>query len=104
MSRIVLVTGGGTGLGKAVATRFKAAGDAVIITGRDAGRLADTALEIGAQAVACDATDPGQVTRMAGEIGAQRGPGSCSGDSARDHTMKLCGAILASHPAGIGKH
>ena len=33
MSRIVLVTGGGTGLGKAVAVRFRADGDTVIITG-----------------------------------------------------------------------
>jgi 3-oxoacyl-[acyl-carrier protein] reductase len=70
VSRIVLVTGGGSGLGKAVAARFRAAGDAVIITGRDAGRLAATALEIGARAVTCDATDPAQVTRLAAEAGA----------------------------------
>jgi 3-oxoacyl-[acyl-carrier protein] reductase len=70
VSRIVLVTGGGSGLGKAVAARFSAAGDTVIITGRDAGRLAGTAAEIGARAVTCDATDPGQVRRMAGEVGA----------------------------------
>ncbi|HEY7279229.1 MAG TPA: SDR family oxidoreductase [Trebonia sp.] len=70
MSRIVLVTGGGSGLGKAVAARFSAAGDTVIITGRAPGRLADTALEVGARAIACDATDPGQVQRMAAEVGA----------------------------------
>jgi 3-oxoacyl-[acyl-carrier protein] reductase len=69
VSRIVLVTGGGSGLGKAVAARFGAAGDAVIITGRDAGRLAVAAREIGARAVTCDATDPGQVTRLAAEAG-----------------------------------
>ena len=70
MSRIVLVTGGGSGLGRAVAARFGVAGDTVIITGRDAGRLAATATEIGARPVACDVTDPDQVTRMAGEVGA----------------------------------
>jgi 3-oxoacyl-[acyl-carrier protein] reductase len=70
VSRIVLVTGGGSGLGKAVAARFSAAGDTVIITGRDPGRLTDTAVEIGARAVACDATDPGQVRRLADEVGA----------------------------------
>ena len=70
MSRIVLVTGGGTGLGKAVAARFSAAGDTVIITGRDARRLADTAREIGARPVPCDATDTGQVAQMAAEVGA----------------------------------
>ena len=70
MSRIVFVTGGGSGLGRAVAVRFLAAGDTVIITGRDAGRLAATAQEIGARPVPCDATDPEQVARMAGEVGA----------------------------------
>jgi NAD(P)-dependent dehydrogenase (short-subunit alcohol dehydrogenase family) len=70
MSRIVLVTGGGNGLGRAVAARFRTGGDTVIITGRDTSRLASTATEIGARAITCDATDPRQVTRMAGEVGA----------------------------------
>ncbi len=70
MSRIVLVTGGGAGLGKAVAARFGAAGDTVVITGRDAGRLAGTAAEIGARPGTCDATDPRQVAGMADEVGA----------------------------------
>lgn len=69
MERIVLVTGGGNGLGRAVAERFLADGDTVIITGRDKDRLAQTATQIGARAITCDATDPGQVTRLAGEIG-----------------------------------
>lgn len=69
MNRIVLVTGGGTGLGRAVAARFSAGGDTVIITGRNAGRLASTAAEIGARPVTCDATDPEQVSRMAAEAG-----------------------------------
>ena len=69
MSRIVLVTGGGSGLGKAVAARFMAGGDTVIITGRNVGRLASTATELGALPVTCDATDPGQVARMASEVG-----------------------------------
>jgi len=65
VSRIVLVTGGGNGLGKAVAARFLAGGDTVIITGRNAGRLAGTAAEIGARPVTCDATDPRQVAELA---------------------------------------
>jgi 3-oxoacyl-[acyl-carrier protein] reductase len=69
VNRIVLVTGGGSGLGKAVAARFSAGGDTVIITGRNAARLASAAAEIGALPVACDATDPLQVSRMAGEAG-----------------------------------
>ncbi len=69
MSRIVLVTGGGSGLGKAVAARFRAAGDAVVVTGRDAGRLARVAKELDVRPIPCDATDPGQVTRLADELG-----------------------------------
>ena len=70
MNRIVLVTGGGNGLGKAVAARFLADGDAVFITGRNAARVAEAAAEIGAKPIPADATDPGQVARMAGELGA----------------------------------
>jgi len=67
--RIVLVTGGGNGLGKAVAARFAADGDTVFITGRSAGRVADAAAEIGAKPVPADATDPRQVARMAVDLG-----------------------------------
>ncbi len=69
MNRIVLVTGGGNGLGKAVAARFLASGDTVFITGRNAGRVADAAAEIGAKPVPADATDPPQVAWLAGELG-----------------------------------
>jgi 3-oxoacyl-[acyl-carrier protein] reductase len=69
VNRIVLVTGGGAGLGKAVAARFHADGDSVIITGRDEARLVSTAAEIGAVPVTCDATHPGQVSAMAAEAG-----------------------------------
>ena len=69
MGRIVLVTGGGRGLGKAVAARFRADGDTVIITGRDSGQLAGAAAETGARPITCDATDPRQVAQMAAEMG-----------------------------------
>ncbi len=69
VNRIVLVTGGGSGLGKAVAARFRAAGDSVIITGRDPGRLATAAQQTGARAVRCDAADPEQVEHLAGDVG-----------------------------------
>jgi len=71
VDRIVLVTGGSSGIGKAVATRFLAEGDSVIITGRDPGRLASTASEIGAKPVTCDASDPAQVARLADEVGSR---------------------------------
>jgi 3-oxoacyl-[acyl-carrier protein] reductase len=65
----VLVTGGGNGLGKAVAARFRADGDTVVITGRDTDRLTNAAAEIDVRPITCDATDPRQVARMADELG-----------------------------------
>ena len=61
MARTVIVTGGGTGIGRAVAARFAEAGDAVVITGRRPGPLRAAAAELGAQFVVCDASDPAQV-------------------------------------------
>jgi NAD(P)-dependent dehydrogenase (short-subunit alcohol dehydrogenase family) len=69
VDRIVLVTGGSGGIGRAVAARFRDGGDTVIITGRDPGRLAEAAAQTGARGVACDASDPGQVAALAGEVG-----------------------------------
>jgi 3-oxoacyl-[acyl-carrier protein] reductase len=69
MQRVVLVTGGGSGLGKAVAARFRAAGDDVVITGRDHDRLAGVSAELDVRAVACDATDPHAVEKLADTIG-----------------------------------
>jgi 3-oxoacyl-[acyl-carrier protein] reductase len=59
--RQVVVTGGGTGIGYAVAEAFTAAGDAVTITGRRTDVLEAAAGELGASAVAFDAADPDAV-------------------------------------------
>jgi 3-oxoacyl-[acyl-carrier protein] reductase len=69
MTRTVLVTGGSRGIGRAVAARFRKAGDRVVITGRDAARLAETAREIDAEPVVCDGADPRQVAALAEAIG-----------------------------------
>jgi 3-oxoacyl-[acyl-carrier protein] reductase len=64
MSRNVVVTGGGTGIGLAIAEAFAAQGDAVTITGRRKGTLDDAVARLGAdrvRAVAFDASDPAQV-------------------------------------------
>ncbi|RZQ63484.1 SDR family NAD(P)-dependent oxidoreductase [Amycolatopsis suaedae] len=60
-SREVVVTGGGTGIGYAVAAQFAKAGDRVTITGRREQVLAEAATRLGARHVAFDAADPAAV-------------------------------------------
>ncbi|MBL4646306.1 MAG: SDR family oxidoreductase [Rhizobiales bacterium] len=58
MPRTVVITGGGSGIGRACAARFAAEGDRVFITGRRAALLDDVAASIGVTPVAFDAADP----------------------------------------------
>jgi len=58
MPRTVVVTGGGSGIGRACAAHFAAEGDKVFITGRRAKLLDEVADSIGATSVAFDAADP----------------------------------------------
>ncbi|MEV0830077.1 SDR family NAD(P)-dependent oxidoreductase [Nonomuraea rubra] len=73
MSRTIVVTGGGTGIGKAVAARFAADGDRTVIIGRRADVLDRTAKEIGATALTADLSDPGQVERVRADLAARFG-------------------------------
>ena len=75
MERHAVVSGGGTGIGKAVARRLAAEGSRVTILGRRAEALARAALEIndatGADRVStlvADLVDPAQVADAASEI------------------------------------
>ena len=70
--RVIVVTGGGTGIGKAIAARFLAEGDRVVITGRREPVLRDAARELdGVQSGGevhwdvCDVGDPAQVDAFA---------------------------------------
>jgi NAD(P)-dependent dehydrogenase (short-subunit alcohol dehydrogenase family) len=66
MGREVVVTGGGTGIGYAVAARFAREGDSVLITGRRHDRLHTAASQLGpaVRAAVCDATDPAAVQAL----------------------------------------
>jgi 3-oxoacyl-[acyl-carrier protein] reductase len=70
VSRTVLVTGGGTGFGLAIATRFVKDGDTVYITGRRAAVLDEACRALGDQvrALQCDGTDPAAVERAVTDI------------------------------------
>jgi 3-oxoacyl-[acyl-carrier protein] reductase len=59
--REVIVTGGGTGIGYAVAEAFVADGDRVTITGRREHVLREAAARLGVRAVPFDASDPAAV-------------------------------------------
>ncbi|MFG2832131.1 SDR family NAD(P)-dependent oxidoreductase [Streptomyces sp. NPDC048434] len=65
MARTILVTGGGTGIGRAVAHHFADAGDDVIVTGRRPGPLDETAAgRRTVRLLVCDHTDPRALTAL----------------------------------------
>jgi len=70
--RVALVTGAGRGIGLAVAQRFGAAGDSVVMTGRDHARLTAAATLVGARPLRCDHTDPDDVRALAAALDAER--------------------------------
>jgi 3-hydroxybutyrate dehydrogenase len=64
--RRVLVTGGGSGIGRAVARAFAGAGDAVTIAGRRREALEETAEGFGMEVRLADVTDEEQVAALFG--------------------------------------
>jgi len=71
VSRTIVVTGGATGIGRAVAERFVAGGDEVVITGRRPAVLEKAAADLRVRAVVCDGTHPAQVERLVAELPAR---------------------------------
>lgn len=63
MSKVIVITGAGAGLGRALARRFGADGDNVVLLGRSSANIEAAAKEIGERALAvqCDVTSPDSV-------------------------------------------
>jgi 3-hydroxybutyrate dehydrogenase len=64
-----LVTGGGRGIGAAVARELATAGARVVVCGRKLAELEALAAEISGEAVACDLTDRSATDAMLGRLG-----------------------------------
>jgi NAD(P)-dependent dehydrogenase (short-subunit alcohol dehydrogenase family) len=72
--KVAVITGGGRGIGLAMARTFARNGYAVVITGRDSQRLRNAASELTKEqaqvtAVPCDVRDPASVEKLFQEIG-----------------------------------
>jgi NAD(P)-dependent dehydrogenase (short-subunit alcohol dehydrogenase family) len=75
VSRIALITGAGSGIGRATAIALADAGFTVVLAGRRREPLEAAAAETGLDAVAltCDVRDPASVATLFGEIAARFG-------------------------------
>jgi 3-oxoacyl-[acyl-carrier protein] reductase len=102
----VLVTGGTSGIGRAIAQRFAADHSEVFITGRNTEAVALSAKRMGVSGVVCDATDAGQVAALASGFGeldvlvnaaGGRPPADCGAGSALD-------ALLAEWHASVAQN
>jgi 7-alpha-hydroxysteroid dehydrogenase len=110
--RVAWVTGGGSGIGRGIARRFLAAGCHVVITGRSADRLAQTAAELGGERVLPmpgDVGDETDVARIASEIETRFGrldigvnaAGAGSGGGLLDQTAESWSATLRTNLDGV---
>lgn len=70
MARNAVITGGGTGIGAAVAARFVADGERVFLTGRRRAPLETVAGRLGPLVSwgTCDVTDPAEIERWRGTL------------------------------------
>jgi len=66
--RTALVTGGGNGLGAAIAAALAGAGARVVVAGRRAEPLREVAGRLGARAEVCDVSDPDAVDALAARL------------------------------------
>jgi len=68
--RVIVVTGGGSGIGAAMARRFASLGAKLVLLGRRKDKLDEVAGQCGgARTISCDVRDAGAVTAAAEQVG-----------------------------------
>jgi len=102
--KTALVTGGGRGIGRAIAIRLAADGARVVVTGRTTAEIEDAARATGGVAMACDMADRTDIaallTRLDAEVGridvlvanagfAESAPYHATSDEAWDRMMAV---------------
>lgn len=71
MAKTALITGGGRGIGRAIALAFAREGIRIAVAARTAEQVEQVAAEIGNDSIAlvCDVSDPQSVAQMFGKVG-----------------------------------
>jgi NADP-dependent 3-hydroxy acid dehydrogenase YdfG len=74
--KVTVITGGGSGIGQAIARSFLDEGAKVAITGRDLAKLQHAAKELGGKVLcaACDVAQPERVAAMVASVQQELGP------------------------------
>src|SRR5262245_60743414 len=71
--KIVVITGGNSGIGYATAKRLKAEGAVVVIVGRDEDRVRAAASDLGVVGLTADVANGDDLDRLYGEVGRRYG-------------------------------
>jgi gluconate 5-dehydrogenase len=87
---VALITGGGTGIGRAIAQAMHAAGATVVLTGRREAELAATAASLGDRAayVVHDVTQLGDAADLVARVERAHGPITCLVNNAGQNLKK----------------